>query len=210
MEDRLVQIATFAVAPEAHIAKNMLASEGIEAILDGEEVSAAIMLLPATGGVRLFVHAADADRATMLLAEAQSGGIGDEEDDPFRSGRVWVCRFCDTPVSADLRRCPECDSPRADFHDEDPRSLRPRTEEDQPRPRVEAIQTREPRPLPTPPAEPMPPKSAPRTEAETDAETHEDDTPSETTTRLLTWTLAASLVLFLVLVCGGWWIFLRE
>lgn len=57
---------------EAHIVSGMLEDAGIECVLSNEFFAAADSPVSnATGGVQVFVRAADADEARTLLAEAE-------------------------------------------------------------------------------------------------------------------------------------------
>ncbi len=60
---------------EAHIISGMLEDAGIECVLSNEFFAAADSPVSnATGGVQVFVRAADADQARALLAEAEQPG----------------------------------------------------------------------------------------------------------------------------------------
>lgn len=60
---------------EAHIVSGMLEDAGIECVLSNEFFAAADSPVSnATGGVQVFVRAADADEARALLAEAEQPG----------------------------------------------------------------------------------------------------------------------------------------
>lgn len=60
---------------EAHIVSGMLEDAGIECVLSNELFAAADSpVANATGGVQVFVRAADADQARALLAEAEQPG----------------------------------------------------------------------------------------------------------------------------------------
>lgn len=157
MDDRLVQIGKFGLPAEAHLAKSLLENEGIAAHVESQEGDSLLGLaLSGTGGVALYVRAEDANRAAVLLAEAQSGGRDPEDEDPFRAGRLWLCRVCDTPVDADRGRCPECDSPRTDIQVDTSRWTRPGQADERPQPRVETIQAQAPPPAPEAPPEATP------------------------------------------------------
>lgn len=58
---------------EAHIVSGMLQDAGIECVLSNEFFAAADSpVANATGGVQVFVRAADADEARALLQDAES------------------------------------------------------------------------------------------------------------------------------------------
>jgi hypothetical protein len=65
----LVTVATFGSAPEAHMARSRLESEGIHAFVTDELAGNALGLFPALSGIRLQVAGKDAARAHALLAE---------------------------------------------------------------------------------------------------------------------------------------------
>lgn len=69
MNSALVVIRTFASDVDAHIAKGVLETHGIAAIIDNEVFSS---VLPATltpvGGLRLLVRSEDEQAARQLLA----------------------------------------------------------------------------------------------------------------------------------------------
>lgn len=69
-----VTVDTFTNPLEAHIAKGLLESEGVSAILDSEHhVWAAWPYSQTLGGVRLLVPAPHADQARAVLARLRSG-----------------------------------------------------------------------------------------------------------------------------------------
>jgi hypothetical protein len=65
----LVTVATFADAPEAHMARSRLESQGITAFIMDELAGSTLGLFPARSGIRLQVAEKDAVRAHTLLAE---------------------------------------------------------------------------------------------------------------------------------------------
>jgi hypothetical protein len=85
MEKTLETIARFASVPEAHLAKNRLAEEGIPAFLADElTINVAWQLSNALGGVKLQVRPEDKElaleilRSTQPLAEHSEDAIPDE------------------------------------------------------------------------------------------------------------------------------------
>jgi len=95
---RLVAVAVFAHAVEAHLARARLEAEGIEAALVGEHVAG---VLVGVQSVSVHVPASDAERARAVLAAAA--------EMPDRPSADWVTDELDAP------RCPACGSLRVVF-----------------------------------------------------------------------------------------------
>jgi hypothetical protein len=92
----LVAVAACAQPVEAHLIRCRLEAEGLDAFVADEHiVSMQWLYSPAVGGVKVQVHARDADRARAIL-------------DASRPRRSDSARF----VTDDLRapRCPDCGS----------------------------------------------------------------------------------------------------
>lgn len=75
MDEELVTVAQFNNLPEAHMARGLLETEGIETVLENEESRYVLGILD-TGSsdvlnLRLKVLPADADRAREVLREIQ-------------------------------------------------------------------------------------------------------------------------------------------
>ena len=69
----LVIVAEFIERSEAMVARALLDSEGIKALLPEDNVMSTMpQLIHAGGGYRLMVRAEDAARATRVLEEAQA------------------------------------------------------------------------------------------------------------------------------------------
>jgi hypothetical protein len=67
---KLVTIATYELAFEAYLAKNVLESEGIRALVLDEHISSALWTdISLFGGVELQVNESDAERAIKILGE---------------------------------------------------------------------------------------------------------------------------------------------
>ena len=78
MTEKLVTVATFLLAHEAHLARTLLESEEIWAVVADDHInSLAPFLIPMTGGIKLQVRGADAARATEILA-----ALEDDEETP--------------------------------------------------------------------------------------------------------------------------------
>lgn len=66
---------------EAHIVSGMLEDAGIKCVLSNEFFAAADSPISnATGGVHIFVRAADADEARELLQNAEDTNVEEEEE----------------------------------------------------------------------------------------------------------------------------------
>jgi hypothetical protein len=84
MEDKLIAVATFNDYIEAEMARQLLADNGIEAVVTGENASNLYQM--AVEGPELQVRASDVEQALEILAsqneeeEAEEGGNGSEED----------------------------------------------------------------------------------------------------------------------------------
>jgi len=78
MDDKLVTIAEFASSLEAQFAKSALQSEGINAIIVGDNIKD---LLPADGmlNVQLQIFARDIEKAKAVL-NSQNNQDGSQED----------------------------------------------------------------------------------------------------------------------------------
>lgn len=84
-------------AHEAHLAKALLASEGIDSwVLDAGQVGVQWHLAGALGGIKLGVRAEDADAARELLARDHSAALASIEETAL--------------PAADDERCPRCHS----------------------------------------------------------------------------------------------------
>jgi len=73
MDSNLVLLGVYNSDVDAHIAKGVLETHGIPAIIDNEVFSS---VFPATltpvGGLRLLVHRGDEDAARKVLADQQA------------------------------------------------------------------------------------------------------------------------------------------
>ena len=83
LSDRLVTIATFEIAPRAHVARAALEDAGIQVFVADEEiVGMDWMLSNAVGGVKVKVREADAERALAVLDARFASGepqVSEEE-----------------------------------------------------------------------------------------------------------------------------------
>lgn len=88
-EDPHVVIASYLDAPSAYVAKGLLESEGIDAVLRDEHlVTANWMLSNALGGIRLSVPMSKSENAKTILAQVSAGALELDEQDPV------VCPQC--------------------------------------------------------------------------------------------------------------------
>jgi hypothetical protein len=69
-DPELVAIASYSSRIEAEIAASQLRAEDLESIVIGPDAGGTFQAVP--GGIRLLVHATDADRATEILESAAS------------------------------------------------------------------------------------------------------------------------------------------
>ncbi len=65
--EKLVKAAAFLDVNEAYLAKGLLESEGIEALLFDEHSAIVVYTPYAVGGLRLMVKESDLDRAKSIL-----------------------------------------------------------------------------------------------------------------------------------------------
>ncbi|MEG3072517.1 MAG: DUF2007 domain-containing protein [Peptococcaceae bacterium] len=66
--EKLVKVAAFLDVNEAHLAKGLLESEGIDALLFDERSAIVVYTAFALGGLRLMVRESDLARAKSILA----------------------------------------------------------------------------------------------------------------------------------------------
>lgn len=67
---------------DAHLAKGVLASAGIDAYVRGESLQGGIGDIPVHGLMDVCVDAADVSQARAVLAAWQAGAFALDEDDP--------------------------------------------------------------------------------------------------------------------------------
>jgi hypothetical protein len=112
MSDRFVTIASFAFPPEAQMAKNLLESEGIPAILSGEMTATTLTgVLGQAGEVHLQVRDQDAGRAVSLLASVSAQASLDEDWETQAEAGLCVCSVCGMAVPRTESACPACGTP---------------------------------------------------------------------------------------------------
>ena len=72
--DRLVTVASFYTAPEAHLAMGELKAAGVDCCIADENIASSWGHVQATGGVKVQVRLTDVERALAVLG-------GDDDDD---------------------------------------------------------------------------------------------------------------------------------
>ena len=101
-----VTVATFALAPQAQIARLMLESEGVECVLFDENLVATDWLMTnAVGGIKLQVPVTESVLARQLLARKNAPAPADP--DPAPSGELSAE---DAAGGPDTETCPACGS----------------------------------------------------------------------------------------------------
>ncbi|RIL05251.1 MAG: hypothetical protein DCC71_11010 [Proteobacteria bacterium] len=94
----LAIVKTTWFAHEAHLARALLESQGIEAwVLDAQQVGVQWHVAGAIGGIKVAVAPEDAERARTLLAEDRSDALAEIDEAAL-------------PAPAE-ERCPRCGSP---------------------------------------------------------------------------------------------------
>lgn len=102
MGEEFVEVARFIDVSEAHMARGLLTSNGIDAIINDENiVTANAFLAVATGGVRLSVPRAQSRDARALLQEVRRGEF-------FEASDGVVAKRADEDLA--IERCPACGS----------------------------------------------------------------------------------------------------
>jgi hypothetical protein len=105
--DKFITVATYSLAYEAELARNLLAAEGIAALVGGDMAGS---LLP-TFEIQLQVAAGDAQKAAALLAAAESATLDEDWESKAESG-VWTCSLCGEAVPEGETACRSCQTPR--------------------------------------------------------------------------------------------------
>jgi hypothetical protein len=68
-QDQLVVVATYRYRHEAEIGKSMLEANGVDAIINADDLGSVHPVLGAVSGIRLLVRGRDAHAARALLKE---------------------------------------------------------------------------------------------------------------------------------------------
>lgn len=112
MSERIVTIATYPIAAEAHFFRDRLTAEGIRAfVADDYLVSTNWALGNAVGYIKLQVREADAEAARAVLERGREGEgwvILDEDEDGDGDCDAIACLECGRPMPADAVACPAC------------------------------------------------------------------------------------------------------
>jgi Putative prokaryotic signal transducing protein len=117
-------IATFKTGMEAQVARMILESEGIEAVVSGDVPNAASFGLFGPlqyTRIELSVGASEVARAQSALRRStgQAELDSDWEDSAESAVSGWLCLGCDTEVPLDQEVCPECGTSRSEQTPED-------------------------------------------------------------------------------------------
>jgi hypothetical protein len=166
MPGQLVTVATYSLAYEAELAKNLLQAEGIQAIRGGD-LSGGLL---ASFQIQLQVQEEDAPRATAILAAQAAASLDEDWEDRAESG-VWTCSLCGEPVPEEQTVCRSCQTPRDAIRATRPPSL---LQTDPAPPFPDGVQARDQVTATAPP----PPTPQPSREAETNEEPPEPEPPS--------------------------------
>jgi hypothetical protein len=121
MSDRLVTIASFASTLEAQMAKNLLETEGIPALVGGELIAEAFS--GGAGEAQLQVRAQDAPRAVSLLADVAAKASLDDDWETQAERGLWTCPLCGTASPVGATACPACGTANSGIRT-DPRETR--------------------------------------------------------------------------------------
>jgi hypothetical protein len=110
MADKLVTIASYGTAEDAHLAKNTLEVEGIPACLADEATQNMMGLLGGfIGGVKLLVSDHHAERACEILSALSDNPAEKPPDERLATTRT--CPICRETFDPDLDYCPLCGPP---------------------------------------------------------------------------------------------------
>lgn len=114
MSEKFVTVAKFGMEYEAQLARSLLANEGIEAVISGDQTGSLLAAPSMLGGIiELQVHEEQAPRASGILSAAAGATLDDDWETRAEEGAgVWVCSLCGSPISNLLSRCHACDTPR--------------------------------------------------------------------------------------------------
>ncbi len=101
--DDLVTVAKFFDSQQAGMARALLNSHGIAAVIQGGEMNAVLGYIgPTVGGVELQVTTVDADRAEEILAAFH------EKEGLPAAGEDWTCSRCGEHVEGGFEVCWSC------------------------------------------------------------------------------------------------------
>ncbi|MCA9973425.1 MAG: DUF2007 domain-containing protein [Anaerolineales bacterium] len=93
---------------QAHLYQDLLAAEGIDAIIRGEELFGMRGELPLTNDTlpSLWVAEADYEQARALLLDFEEG------ENPDSDGEPWVCAQCGEELESQFTACWSCGTER--------------------------------------------------------------------------------------------------
>lgn len=104
----MVKVYTASGPMQAHIFRDLLAAEGIDAQLRGEELFGMRGELPLTNDTlpSLWVAEADYEQARDLVLAFEEG------ENPDRGGSPWVCAQCGEELESQFTLCWNCGTER--------------------------------------------------------------------------------------------------
>ena len=100
--DELVTVYQGANVTDAHLVKNLLLEEGIEAHVSGEYEPLSLIITPSD----VMVHSADEARARAIIDAFDEAQIERAERPD------WICPACGATVIGALDDCDRCDAER--------------------------------------------------------------------------------------------------
>jgi hypothetical protein len=108
--DKVVTIAAYVTSAEANLAQHILSEEGIDSCLENDVSVALVCLLSnALGGVKLQVHARDAERAQAVLADKLPAKADQANvSSAFPGGQ---CAKCGADLDPGFEVCWSCGEP---------------------------------------------------------------------------------------------------
>lgn len=108
MADRLVAVATFGEVALSHAARGLLANEGIDAFVDGDDTAGEMWNRITRGGtVRLLVREADQPRAVAILEAVRERDMRAPAT-ILQIRSPWTCPTCGEKLDADFEVCWSC------------------------------------------------------------------------------------------------------
>ena len=119
---KLVAVYSSPESAQAHLLANLLQSDGIDAVIVGEPLSAMIGYLPAVP-TQVCVREEDVDRVRPIVARFVAAGKVTLPSD----ATPWTCPNCGETIEAQFTDCWKCQTPRpdGDGHVEAPQPERP-------------------------------------------------------------------------------------
>lgn len=93
---------------QAHLFQDLLAAEGIDAVIQGEDLFAMRGELPLTNDTlpSIWVREADFERARELVLEFEEGA------NPDATGAAWTCPTCGEELESQFMVCWNCGTER--------------------------------------------------------------------------------------------------